>query len=45
KYILEALSIMTGKNVAFELKDTLSPTLLTEEVDKDYKCVLMPMRI
>ena len=45
KYIQEALSIMSGKIIAFELKDTLSPTLLTEEVDKAYKCVLMPMRI
>jgi DNA polymerase-3 subunit beta len=45
KYILEALIIMNGKNVAFQLKDTLSPTLLTEETDKDYKCVLMPMRV
>lgn len=46
RYILDALSIMTGQIVIFELKDTLSPTLLTEQTDnKDYKCVLMPMRI
>lgn len=45
KYILDVLSAMSTDNIAFELKDQLSPTLLKEEGNDSYKCVVMPMRI
>ncbi|MBF0318414.1 MAG: DNA polymerase III subunit beta [Nitrospirae bacterium] len=45
KYVLDALQSMRSQNVALELLDTLTPTLLVEEGNADYKCVLMPMRI
>ncbi|MBF0456807.1 MAG: DNA polymerase III subunit beta [Nitrospirae bacterium] len=45
RYVLDAVSSMKSQNVVMELLDTLTPTLLTEEGNKDYKCVLMPMRI
>ncbi|GAB4409431.1 MAG: DNA polymerase III subunit beta [Thermodesulfovibrionales bacterium] len=45
RYLIEALNAMTSENVVFALKDPLSPTLLTEEGNEDYKCVVMPMRI
>jgi DNA polymerase-3 subunit beta len=45
KYLLDALGAMSKDNVYFELQDPLSPTLLREEDDENYKCVIMPMRI
>jgi DNA polymerase-3 subunit beta len=45
RYLLDVLSAMTAENVVFELKDQLSPTLLKEEGDENYRCVVMPMRI
>lgn len=45
RYLLDALNAMTGERVIFELSDPLSPTLLKEEGDESYKCVIMPMRI
>lgn len=45
RYLLDALNAMTGDSVVLELQDPLSPTLLREEGDENYKCVIMPMRI
>ncbi|MBI4691246.1 MAG: DNA polymerase III subunit beta [Nitrospirae bacterium] len=45
KYLIDALSAMNKEKVVFELQDSLSPTLLKEEGDDDYKCVIMPVRI
>lgn len=45
KYILDALSAMTGDEVIFALQDPLSPTLLREGRESQYQCVVMPMRI
>ncbi|MCG6551902.1 MAG: DNA polymerase III subunit beta [Candidatus Magnetominusculus sp. LBB02] len=45
RYVLEAVSSMKSQNVIMQLLDTLTPTLLLEEGNDDYKCVLMPMRI
>ncbi|KWT84428.1 DNA polymerase III subunit beta [Candidatus Magnetominusculus xianensis] len=45
RYVLEAVASMKSQNIIMELLDTLTPTLLLEEGNKDYKCVLMPMRI
>ncbi|WP_420264374.1 DNA polymerase III subunit beta [Candidatus Magnetominusculus dajiuhuensis] len=45
RYVLEAVASMKSQNIIMELLDTLTPTLVLEEGNKDYKCVLMPMRI
>lgn len=45
RFLLDVLTAMTSANVLFELQDQLSPTLLKEEGDDSYKCVVMPMRI
>jgi DNA polymerase-3 subunit beta len=45
RYLLDVLQAMSAENVVFELQDQLSPTLLTEEGEESYKCVVMPMRI
>jgi DNA polymerase III sliding clamp (beta) subunit (PCNA family) len=34
-----------SENVVLELQDPLSPALLREEGEVEYKCVVMPMRI
>ncbi len=45
RYLIDALNAMAGEKVVFELQDPLSPTLLKEEGDDNYKCVIMPMRV
>ncbi len=45
KYILDALNVIKSDKVIFKLNEPLSPTLLLEEGNEDYKCVIMPMRI
>lgn len=45
RYLLDVLQAMSAEKVVFELQDQLSPTLLREEGDESYKCVVMPMRI
>jgi DNA polymerase-3 subunit beta len=45
KYLLDVLSAMSGETVVVEMKDQLSPTLIMDEGDGDYKCIIMPMRI
>jgi DNA polymerase III sliding clamp (beta) subunit (PCNA family) len=36
---------MTSDKVVLEMQDPLSPVLVKEEGNEDYKCVIMPMRI
>jgi len=45
RYLMDALGAMTAEKVVFALQDSLSPTLLQEEGNDEYKCVVMPMRI
>ncbi|RJQ38782.1 MAG: DNA polymerase III subunit beta [Nitrospiraceae bacterium] len=45
RYLIDALNAMSGEKIVFELQDPLSPTLLKEEKDDNYKCVIMPMRV
>jgi DNA polymerase-3 subunit beta len=45
RYMLDVFAAMSSENVVLELKDQLSPTLLKQEDDDSYKCVIMPMRI
>jgi DNA polymerase-3 subunit beta len=45
RYLLDVLNAMTSETVVFELKDQLSPSLLKEDGNDKYRCVVMPMRI
>jgi DNA polymerase-3 subunit beta len=47
RYILDVLSVVQSKDVAFELADDLSPGVLrgADEADQGFTAVVMPMRI
>jgi DNA polymerase-3 subunit beta len=45
RYLMDVLSAMDRQTIALELNDSLSPCLITEEGDEQYKCVVMPMRV
>lgn len=45
RYIMDSLEAMKGEIVSFALHDQLSPSLLMEEGQENYKCVIMPMRL
>lgn len=45
RYLLDVLQAMSSDRVTIALKDQLSPSLITEEADPNYRCVVMPMRI
>lgn len=45
RYILDALSVIEGEEVILELQDSLSPCIIKDKADKDYLCVVMPMRL
>ena len=45
RYLLDVLGVMKGEEAQFEFKDALSPCLVREPQDKDYLCVVMPMRV
>lgn len=45
RYLLDALKVMTSEKVILELEDPLSPTLLIDEKDREWKYVVMPIRI
>jgi DNA polymerase-3 subunit beta len=45
RYLLDVLGVMKGEEAQLEFKDALSPCLVREPQDKDYLCVVMPMRV
>jgi len=45
RYIIDVMGAMVSDKVILKLQDPLSPVLLKEEGNEDYKCVIMPMRI
>jgi DNA polymerase-3 subunit beta len=45
RYLMDALMAMDRPSITLEMSDALSPCLLTEEGDEQYKCVVMPMRV
>jgi DNA polymerase-3 subunit beta len=45
RYVIDVLGAMKAEKVIIELQDPLSPVLLREEGNENYKCVIMPMRI
>ncbi len=45
RYLLDILQSIDEEQVAFHLKDNLSPGLMTPVEDKNYLAVIMPMRL
>lgn len=45
KYIMDVLSAIKEDEIDLDLKDQLSPGVLRPNADKNYTCVIMPMRI
>jgi DNA polymerase-3 subunit beta len=45
RYIIDVLGAMISEKVILRLQDPLSPVLMKEEGNEDYRCVIMPMRI
>jgi DNA polymerase III subunit beta len=45
KYIMDVLTSIDDDDVSIDLKDQLSPGVMRPNADKDYTCVIMPMRI
>lgn len=45
RYLMDVLGAMGSEKITIGLKDQLSPSLVTEEGDTGYRCVVMPMRI
>jgi len=45
RYLIDVLTAMDREKITLELNDPLSPCLITEEGDEQYKCVVMPMRV
>jgi len=44
KYILDALTILTGERISFGLTGELNPGLISDKSDPSYKYVVMPLR-
>lgn len=45
RYLLDVLEAMSSEKIIMDMQAPLSPVLLKEESDEDYRCVIMPMRI
>ena len=45
RYLIDILDAMASENVIMELQAPLSPVLIREDTDTEYRCVIMPMRI
>ena len=45
KYLLDALAAIEGKEALLEFKESVSPCIIRQEGDKNYLCVVMPMRV
>ena len=45
RYIMDVLTSFEDDDVSIDLKDQLSPGIMRPGTDKDYTCVIMPMRI
>jgi DNA polymerase-3 subunit beta len=44
-YLLDILEVMNSEKVIMEMQAPLSPVLVKDEQDENYRCVIMPMRI
>ncbi|PLX88872.1 MAG: DNA polymerase III subunit beta [Desulfuromonas sp.] len=45
KYLIDFLQTVEEENICLYLKDNLSPGILEQEINNNYYCVIMPMRL
>lgn len=45
RYLIDILDAMSTEKITMEMQAPLSPVLIKEENNEDYRCVIMPMRI
>ena len=45
RFMQEALSALTGEDVELHVRDNQSPGLVKSPTDKDYMCIVMPMKV
>jgi DNA polymerase-3 subunit beta len=45
RYLMDVLTAMDGDSISLELSDSLSPCLIKEAGNDEYRCVVMPMRV
>jgi DNA polymerase-3 subunit beta len=45
KYLLDIIDAMSSEKVMLDMQGALHPVLIRDELDPDYRCVIMPMRI
>ncbi|MEC4676617.1 MAG: DNA polymerase III subunit beta [Nitrospirota bacterium] len=45
RYFIDILEAMSSEKIVMEMQAPLSPVLIKDETDADYRCVIMPMRI
>ena len=45
RYLMDVLAAMENEEITMTFNDPLSPCLITEEGEQNYKCVVMPMRV
>ncbi|MDH4232477.1 MAG: DNA polymerase III subunit beta [Nitrospirota bacterium] len=45
RYLIDILAAMSSENIILEMQAPLSPVLVRDEKDTEYRCVIMPMRI
>lgn len=45
RYLIDVIEAMSSEKMIMELQAPLTPVLITEEKDENYRCVVMPMRI
>lgn len=45
RYLMDVLSAIDGETITISLNDPLSPCLIKEVGNEQYKCVVMPMRV
>lgn len=45
KFVMDIFNAITDETVEFNLKDNLSPGIIQPQQDKNYICVVMPMRL
>jgi DNA polymerase-3 subunit beta len=45
RYLIDVIEAMSSEKIIMEMQAPLTPVLIKEEKDEDYRCVIMPMRI
>jgi DNA polymerase III subunit beta len=45
RYLIDCLGVMTSDNVSFAVQEPSTATLLKEEGNEEYRCVIMPIRL